>query len=287
MYTETDKSLENLDADQLREFVESESLFFSQSEDFSTDTETAKRIFKLIHALIYLGDYEEAIYKIHQAENIVYSLLGHDTSSLEAIDFAAEWNLLAMRFTAFHPGEFNDYPYFKEIVRLYENHPSGFHIQMVHGYISLIINYQVWKNRGGNAEKLPPDQQQELENLVANYPNQLQEMAQNAKTQGDIEKEVLLNRALARYAIAINDPNLAIGCLKVLRDILPQYPKHLSSDIADVDMEMGMLFVSYKQYSQAKPYFEQALKSYQSLSEEYELFAAQAEGWITECINKS
>ncbi|MCZ2357735.1 MAG: hypothetical protein LC115_13765 [Bacteroidia bacterium] len=287
MQTTAERELESLSPDQLQDFVTAELDYFSQAEYYQPDADNIRRIFKLIHALLFLEFYEEAIQKIHQAEEIVYAFLEQTPNATDAIDFAAEWNLLAMRFTAFSKDEFKDYPYFKEIVRLYANHPSGFHIQMVHGYVSLILNYQTWKDKGGDVSKLSENQYQELETLLNSYPKQLQELIQEAHHAGDIEKEVLLNRAVARYASAANNPNLAISCLQALLNILPQYTQHIPSDIADVDMEIAMILVNYKQYSQAKRYFEQAFTGYQALGEDYELFAAQAEGWITECTNKS
>ena len=102
----------------------------------------------------------------------------------------------------------------------------------------------------------------------------------------DYVAAVRLLKNAAQFYLMMNRPNDVIAAFKEALEYVPLTPNYHESDLADIYMQLGQVFMGYKKFDVAKRYFTQARDIYEAGGDDLEMLAFQADGWVEEVSRK-
>lgn len=242
------------------------------------------RIFDYIKHLIYVREFEDAAQILHQSRSHLEAALGANPNDLAYVNLWIDWNELAMRFVLPEPDNFAEYPFFKEIEDICNQHDESLRLRLLHNKLAVLTHLENWKTMGFEIDVLPPDQQQGVIELSTNAISEILEQLGIWKEASAYAELISLKRSLLRYYSFTNQPKQAIELLKELLKELPHHPEFTPTDLADVNLEIGSIYFNYNKYKIALPYLETARDLYEEAGVEFEVHASQAEALVQECI---
>jgi len=191
-----------------------------------------------------------------------------------------EWHHMALRFVAFTPKLFGEYPYFRAIIEATADKPGR--ARMLHGQaiIGTVVNYLAWLRQGGQAQELDPDLRQHLNRLYQGAADTAREDLAALYAEEAPELAYPLQRTLGRYLVQTDQLEAGFQELEQLAKQLATNPNLSETEVADFRLELGQLYARQTNYEAARGHLTQALNAYQAAGEAYEMAAAQAESWL-------
>jgi hypothetical protein len=208
-----------------------------------------------------------------------------DPENLELLEYLIEWNQQAMRFSAFVPDEYSEYPFLEEIVAVAEPVPA-LHGRMWQARVSMLVNWDNWQRLGGKVDQMDQDVRAILEELKETLLADMEAAIEDLKSAEHHAQVVHVRRAISLYTRLQNDPNASISALKALLEDLQQLPDYTPAMRAETLVEIARLLMEYKKFKPAIPYLTEAveiLTEAVEADETLEMRLYQAEALLEEC----
>lgn len=241
---------------------------------------------KYFNLLIHTGAYQRAAEWLRSLENPLQGALemaeqGSDTHT-PLIELKLEWNTLVMRFLSPRTDEFSEYPYFAEGIALTDKATGMLHMRHLQLKLGLVNNYLQWLTMGGNREALPDAQRAYLNELYQNIEQDTRASIKRFEEADEYSYSIPLKRSLGRFLMQTTQHKAGFELLEEVVKDIAQHPDYSTTDEADLRMEVGQLLAHFEQTERALEHFRTAHTQYQAAGEDFEIFAAQAEGWVEE-----
>ncbi|HHG84059.1 MAG TPA: hypothetical protein ENJ82_04855 [Bacteroidetes bacterium] len=241
-----------------------------------------EQMFELLHGFSASGQHEKAAQVFEQLHLAIADYRSQEENQEKALHFLIDWSLQALRFTPEQQDTFVCMPIYTDLFAAIEAGPASMKYQAIRGQLQMIRHYEFWQSKGGNPEKLAEADQATLENAVSSFPEAVEAAIEAEQATETWEALVRLCRYASSFSLSKRKPNDAIGHLKMALQYLPETKEYHIADAADLNMQLGTIFLEYKKYDVAIRYFGQAKSMYESGGEELEMFVFQAEGWVEE-----
>jgi tetratricopeptide (TPR) repeat protein len=243
-------------------------------------------LFDYLTGLVVLSRHAEASTVFNALRPIVDDFRENHPQDPEGLDFFFEWSLLALRLTPESRSTFVSLPLYQELFETFDNGPVEQRYRGVQARAQLLRHYDFWQRKGGNPEVLSEEDRQYIQEAIEGYDALSDAALDEVLEREDHVTAIRLLRNAAQFYLMQKQPNDAIAALKEALEYLPLTPKYHVTDTADLQMQLGQIFMAYEKFEVAKRYFMQALETYEDSGEDYEMLAAQAEGWVDEAQRK-
>jgi hypothetical protein len=250
--------------------------FDLQNEVYSSEASVAE-LWEWYYALTELRDLNAASALLYDIRPSLEAALAQAPEAVWAAERMIEWHHNAMRFLRFDPDDFAEFSFYAEIFALTDEREGIVFIRGQQARLGLLNNYQNWVQQGGDAAALPEDQAEFLADLHDHQLDRTLDLLAELHAAQRYEELVPLKRSLYRYYRQSQQPNAAVGIMKELLHDLPHLPDYQASDSADVNLELGHLFMQYAKPKVAQQYYEAAQAQYLATGEAFEIMALQAE----------
>lgn len=259
---------------------------FSDRFDFEADVLYTKEdiddMFNFHTVLRVLTDYETSATVFEGMKKAIdkYHKEGDDID--KALDFLADWSFMAMNYTDEKQDEFVCLPYYEEVLAAFRDAPEKFRAKELKVKLQMAHHFRYWLANDGDIEALEEDLRHFLVKLVEHFPEVVAGVVEQKETEGHYDDAVDLSRALYRFYHHGRKPNEAVQFLKRTIELIPNSKDYVEADTADLYMSLGRLYADHSKWETARKYFQMALDIYAKQGEDFEMFVAQAEGWIDE-----
>lgn len=245
-----------------------------------------RRLFSYIRHLIYIREFEDAADVLHKTRDYLTQALEEHPDHPVLLNLWIDWNELAMRFVLPEPDQFAEYPFYADIRETCEGRDRSFQLRDLQNQLTLLNHYNNWIQAGGNTEILDETVRAEMTLLSESALDNILLVLDEWKADNDIPALVSMKRSLLRHYTLNNQPKEAVLLLKELLEELPEHPDFQVSDLADLNIEIGSIFLNYNKFKQALPYLEEARDLYEEAGEAFEVHASQADALVQECLQK-
>lgn len=213
-----------------------------------------------------------------------YAAPQKSSSTIEAlIDYLVEWNYLAIRYIPNTLDHYTEFPFYYEIIQLCQKRKPDLETHVYRAQLGLVSGYTAWEKAGGFVNTVPSEDLEYINNAKQTIETEAQAAIDKWRKAKQYNAMVQLQRTLARHYIAAKKPNDAVRMFKQLIDDMKKIKGFKPGDIADQTMELAQHFFNHKKYQVAEKYFSEALATYSTLGEEYDMQTEQASGWIEHC----
>jgi tetratricopeptide (TPR) repeat protein len=247
---------------------------------------TAKEIetlFEYLQGLIMLNRHVEASAAFNALRLIIDDFREKHPNDDQGFDYFYEWSLLALRLTPESRSEFVSLPLYRELFATFDNGPVKHRYRGVQARAQLTRHYDFWLGtKNGNPDLLEEDDRAFILAAREEYDALSEAAIEEVLEREDHVAAVRLLRNAAQFYLMQKRPNDAIASLKEALEYLPLTPKYHETDSADLQMQLGQIFMGYGKFEVAKRYFAQALETYTAGGEQFEMLMFQAEGWVEE-----
>lgn len=249
-------------------------------------SEEVEKFLEYLYVTMHLGDYEQASEIFATTELAIQDLVKRGEEPQKSMDLWIEWTLLALNFYQEEAQTFVCYPLYKALMDGFDLLDESVSWKRARVRLQLNHHYQHWLEQGGNADALDAEQRSFLEDLGQGFEEEYEQAMTEREEAEDWDALYKLQRSLYRFYIAKRKPNDAISVMKQTLETLPNTEGYHAADSADLNMEIGKVFLQYKKKAVARKYFVTAKEIFETCGEEMEMFVYQAEGWIDEADKK-
>jgi tetratricopeptide (TPR) repeat protein len=243
-------------------------------------------LFDYMTGLVMLTRHEEASTVFTALRPMIDDYRETHPDDPEGLEFFFEWSLLALRLTPESRSAFVSLPLYVELFETFDTGPLQLRYRGVQARAQLVRHYDFWMRKGGNPDQLSEEDRQFIQDAIDGYDALSEAALDEVMEREDHVTAIRLLRNAAQFYLMQKRPNDAIAALKEALEYIPHTPKYHITDTADLQMQMGQIFLAFEKYEVAKRYFMQALETYEASGEDYEMLAAQAEGWVDEAQRK-
>lgn len=282
--TTTEEILDFLEPEEIDDRI----LEFRQTIDFEKNEyrslEELGRLFDFMRHLIYVREFEDAADALHKTRRHLEAALEDKPGDPDLLNLWIDWNELAMRFVLPEPDTFAEFPFYREIKETCAGRGPGFDLRLMQNQLGLLTHFQNWTSMGGETGKLEESVREEMVAMQESAIDEINQQLADWKSDGAYEELVSLKRSLLRYYSFSSQPKQAIAILKELLDDLPHHPEFTPTDLADINLEIGSIFLNYNKFKTAQPYLEEARDIYEEAGEAFEIHASQADALVQECL---
>lgn len=244
--------------------------------------EEIEQTFELLHGYAAVGQHDKAAEVFDHLHSTIAEFRKRDVDAEKALRFLIDWSLLALRYTPEQRETFVCLPIYKDLFAAIETGPEKMKYQAIRAQLQLIRHFDFWQSQGRNPEALPAEEREMLETAVSSFPETAEAALEKAQADEHWEALVRICRYASSFYLSARKPNEAIRSLKLAIQYIPQTENYHVADAADLNMQLGTVFLEYKKYDVSIKYFQTAKDLYESEGDELEMFAFQAEGWIEE-----
>jgi tetratricopeptide (TPR) repeat protein len=244
-------------------------------------------LFEYMQGLIMLNRHGEAGIVFNALRPIIDDFRERRPEDESGLDYFFEWSLLALRLTPESRSTFVSLPLYREILETFDDGPVKLRYRGVQARAQLTRHIDFWIGKGGNPELLSEEDQAFITAAKDEYESRSEAAIEEVLEREDYVAAVRLLRNAAQFYMGMNRPNDVIACFKEALEYAPLTPNYHESDSADIQMQLGQVFMGYGKFDVAKRYFVQARDIYESGGEDLEMLMFQAEGWIDEVNRRS
>ncbi len=229
-----------------------------------------------------LGDYKESATVFREMKNVIDKFHSSGSSPDESLDFLADWSFMAMNYTEEKPDEFICLPYYEEVLGAFRDAPPKFRAKELKVKLQMAHHFRFWLASKGNPELLEEDLRFFLTRLITDFPGEVEGIMEKKSAQNEWDDAADLSRALYRFYNYGKKPNEAAKFLKQTLELIPKTSDYVEADSADLYLSLGRLYADHSKWETARKYFMKAKEMYSAMGEDFEIFVAQAEGWLEE-----
>ncbi|MFN8393452.1 MAG: tetratricopeptide repeat protein [Bacteroidia bacterium] len=248
--------------------------------------EDIETLFEYMQGLIVLNRHEAAAQVFNALRPIIDDFRAKHPDGEQGLDYFYEWSLLALRLTPESRTDFVSLPLYQELFETFDKGPESLRYRGVQSRAQMLRHVDYWIGKGGNLELLPEEDKAFILEVRDTYEELSDAAIEEVLERDDYKAGVRLLKNAAQYFLLRQKPNDAIACFKETLEYLPMVPGYHESDTAEINMQLGQIFIGYGKLEVAKRYFTEALDIYERGGEELEMLALQAEGWLEETIKR-
>ncbi|MBL0016880.1 MAG: hypothetical protein IPP17_10590 [Bacteroidetes bacterium] len=245
-----------------------------------------EQLFEYLQGLIMLNRHAEASTVFTALRPIIDEFREKHPEEEGALDYFFEWSMLALRLTVESRSSFVSLPLYHELLETFDEGPVKLRYRGVQARSQLVRHLDFWIGKGGNPDNLPEEDMAFIVQAKDEYEARSEAAIEEVLEREDYVAAVRLLRNAAQFYMMMNRPNDVIASYKEALEYVPLTPNYHESDMADIYMQLGQVFLGYKKFEVAKRYFVQARDIYEAGGEDLEMLAFQADGWVEEVSRK-
>jgi tetratricopeptide (TPR) repeat protein len=245
-----------------------------------------ERLFEYMQGLIMLNRHAEASAVFTALRPIIDTYRENHPDSEAALDYFFEWSMLALRLTVESRSTFVSLPLYHELLETFDNGPVALRYRAVQARAQLVRHLDFWIGKGGNPDNLEAEDMAFIRLAKDEYVERSEAAIEEVLEREDYVAAVRLLKNAAQFYLMMNRPNDVIAAFKEALEYVPLTPNYHESDLADIYMQLGQVFMGYKKFDVAKRYFTQARDIYEAGGDDLEMLAFQADGWVEEVSRK-
>lgn len=198
------------------------------------------------------------------------------------LEYFFDWSMMALRLTPEQRSAFVSLPLYHELFETFDEGPVSLRYRGVQARAQLGRHVDFWISKGGNLDLLDEEDREFILNAQEEYESRSEAAIEEVLEREDYVAAVRLLRNAAQFYLEHKRPNDAIASLKEALEYVPQTPNYHPTDTAELQMQLGQVFMGYGKFEVALRYFRQAKEIYEEGGEDLEILMFQAEGWIEE-----
>ena len=230
-----------------------------------------------------MGQHEQAANVFHMLNEGVNAYRERFPEDAAAMDPLIALYQFELRYMADSREHFDKWEVYQQLLKEVDEGPAAKRYRGLEIRILLMTAYRQWTGKGGRVDKLPKAAEVFMAEVESGYEALSDAEMEAAEERGDAAAVVSLFRNAAQFYFFAKQPNDAIACLKSALEELPKVPNYVEADSADLLMEIGQVFHTFKKFDVAMKYFQQALEIYERGDESLGMMVAKAEAWIETC----
>lgn len=243
-------------------------------------------LFEYMQGLLLLNRHEDASKVFDALRRVIDDYRKRFPSDENGLEYFYEWSLLALRLTPESRSRFVSLPLYQELFETFDEGPERLRYRGVQCRAQLVRHVDFWLSKGGSLDSLEEEDRAFIQCARDEYEARSEAAIEEVLEREDYVAAVRLLRNAAQFYLLHSRPNDAIACLKEALEYLPMTPNYHEVDSADLDMQLGQIFMGYGKFEVAKRYFAQARQIYGDGGEEFEVQMLQADGWVEEAQSR-
>ena len=239
------------------------------------DNDTLRLIFDLMKALIFAKNFKDLSHVMADAVQRVE----HRMEENENDEFILDKWITLKEFEAGSvvstPQRFAERRYFEEIIRYCGEKGGKFELRRRQMEITLLDYFRAWINMGGKADE-------GLEALADKLEAQSLDYLERTREQP--EHHLDFRRTYASYLARVGRIREAVVQYHEALELLSPNPAFSPTTVAGFRFELAVILTYEENYADAVAHFRYALDVYHSAGEAYDVYAAQVEALLDECL---
>ncbi len=255
----------------------------TQTEKEIVEVEDLESAFRYREALLLKGAEAEAAIFSGEIKKLIDAYIKGNEKIAEGLKYFTDWTLYSVALRPETADTFECMPLYEDLFAAWAKAGEGVYPDLIRARLQLLHHFLVWKENGGKFDNLPEDQQVLLRDLELNLISNLENEIPALDERGEYQSAYEIKRALQRFFLYRKQPNESIRWMKETVEAIKKTPDFKETQLADLQLELGRIFYTYKKFDAALRYFEVSFALYSQAGEDWEMKMYQAEGWIEEC----